>query len=173
MSGDSPLASDDRHPRGLVWVLLAVSLGLVAVMVWPLAGGRVYVAGDLGSFHLPIRQFYARCLADGEAFDWIPGLFGDVEHILHAGDICGNAIILKLERIAPVTAVLGNNDYDPQYRDLEIVELADHPWYVASQFHPEFKSRPRRPAPLFLDFVGGAIRHAQVRAGGAKSTTAT
>ena len=53
----------------------------------------------------------------------IPELFRDVDHILHAGDICGNEIILKLERIAPVTAVLGNNDYDPQYRDLEVVEL--------------------------------------------------
>ncbi|MGB0581107.1 MAG: metallophosphoesterase family protein [Limisphaerales bacterium] len=54
----------------------------------------------------------------------IPELFRDVEHILHAGDICGNEIIRKLERIAPVTAVLGNNDYDPQYREKEIVELA-------------------------------------------------
>jgi len=54
----------------------------------------------------------------------IPELFRDVEHILHAGDICGNEIILKLEQIALTTAVLGNNDYDPQYRELEIVELA-------------------------------------------------
>lgn len=55
----------------------------------------------------------------------IPELFREVEHILHAGDICGNEIIQRLEQIAPVTAVLGNNDYDPQYRELEIVELAD------------------------------------------------
>src|SRR5207247_3567379 len=34
-------------------------------------------------------------------------------------------------------------------RLVEIVELPDHPWFVASQFHPEFKSRPTRPAPLF------------------------
>jgi len=58
-----------------------------------------------------------------------------------------------------------------QGRLVEIVELPDHPWFVASQFHPEFKSRPRRPAPLFRDFVGGAIRHAQVRAVATKSTT--
>ncbi len=37
---------------------------------------------------------------------------------------------------------------------VEIVELADHPWFVATQFHPEFKSRPNRPHPLFRDFVG-------------------
>jgi hypothetical protein len=39
-------------------------------------------------------------------------------------------------------------------RLVEIVELPDHPWFVASQFHPEFKSRPTRPAPLFREFVG-------------------
>jgi CTP synthase len=40
---------------------------------------------------------------------------------------------------------------------VEIVELPEHPFYVASQFHPEFKSRPERPAPLFRDFVGAAL----------------
>jgi len=46
----------------------------------------------------------------------------------------------------------------PDGRLVEICELADHPWFVASQFHPEFKSRPTRPAPLFRDFVGAAAR---------------
>jgi len=46
----------------------------------------------------------------------------------------------------------------PDGRLVEIVELPDHPWFVASQFHPEFKSRPTRPAPLFRDFVGAAAR---------------
>ena len=44
-----------------------------------------------------------------------------------------------------------------QGRLVEIVELADHPWFVASQFHPEFKSRPTRPAPLFREFVAAAL----------------
>ncbi|MBA3346964.1 MAG: CTP synthase, partial [Actinobacteria bacterium] len=48
-------------------------------------------------------------------------------------------------------------------RLVEIVELPDHPWFVASQFHPEFKSRPTRPAPLFREFVGAARRRAQTR----------
>jgi CTP synthase len=52
-------------------------------------------------------------------------------------------------------------------RLVEIVELADHPWFVASQFHPEFKSRPTRPAPLFRDFVGAAFVRARERAGAA------
>jgi CTP synthase len=40
---------------------------------------------------------------------------------------------------------------------VEIIELPDHPWFVACQFHPEFKSRPTRPHPLFRDFVGAAV----------------
>ncbi|HEV2754882.1 MAG TPA: CTP synthase [Actinomycetota bacterium] len=40
---------------------------------------------------------------------------------------------------------------------VEIIELPDHPWFVAGQFHPEFKSRPDRPHPLFRDFVGAAL----------------
>jgi CTP synthase len=50
-------------------------------------------------------------------------------------------------------------------RLVEMVELPDHPWFVASQFHPEFKSRPTRPAPLFRGFVGAALVRARQRAG--------
>ena len=42
---------------------------------------------------------------------------------------------------------------------VEIVELPDHPWFVAGQFHPEFRSRPWAPHPLFAGFVGAALRH--------------
>jgi CTP synthase len=48
----------------------------------------------------------------------------------------------------------------PDERLVEIIEIADHPFFVASQFHPEFKSRPERPAPLFRDFVGAAHERA-------------
>lgn len=44
----------------------------------------------------------------------------------------------------------------PDGRLVEIIELRDHPWYVASQFHPEFLSRPNRPHPLFFSFVEAA-----------------
>ena len=37
------------------------------------------------------------------------------------------------------------------------MELRDHPWFVASQFHPEFKSRPERPHPLFDGFIGASL----------------
>jgi CTP synthase len=51
----------------------------------------------------------------------------------------------------------------PDGRLVEIVELRDHPWFVASQFHPEFKSRPDRPHPLFDGFVASAIAVADGR----------
>jgi CTP synthase len=48
----------------------------------------------------------------------------------------------------------------PDERLVEMIELPGHPFYVASQFHPEFNSRPTRPEPLFRDFVGAAARRA-------------
>ncbi len=45
----------------------------------------------------------------------------------------------------------------PDGRLVEIIELKDHPWFVASQFHPEFRSRPDRPHPLFDGFIGVAV----------------
>lgn len=47
----------------------------------------------------------------------------------------------------------------PEKDLVEIVELKGHPWFVAAQFHPEFKSRPNRPHPLFKDFVGAAYQN--------------
>ena len=52
----------------------------------------------------------------------------------------------------------------PDDRLVEVIELPDHPFYVASQYHPEFKSRPLRPQPLFRDFVGAAMERARERA---------
>src|SRR5215207_4573807 len=51
----------------------------------------------------------------------------------------------------------------PDGRLVEIIELPDHPWFVAGQFHPEFRSRPTRPHPLFRDFVGAATALADGR----------
>jgi CTP synthase len=53
----------------------------------------------------------------------------------------------------------------PDGRLVEMVELPDHPWYVGNQGHPEFKSRPTRPAPLFRDFVGAAVERKRTRKG--------
>jgi CTP synthase len=51
----------------------------------------------------------------------------------------------------------------PDDRLIEVIELPDHPFFVASQFHPEFNSRPTRPEPLFREFVGAAARRAGER----------
>jgi len=51
----------------------------------------------------------------------------------------------------------------PDGRLVEVAEIADHPWMLGTQFHPEFKSRPNRPHPLFRDFMGAAVAHSQAR----------
>jgi CTP synthase len=47
--------------------------------------------------------------------------------------------------------------FNPETNLVEIVELKDHPFFVGTQFHPEFKSRPIKPHPLFREFVKAAI----------------
>ena len=47
----------------------------------------------------------------------------------------------------------------PDGKYVEIVEAPDHPWFLACQFHPEFKSKPLEPHPLFRDFIGAALEH--------------
>ena len=53
----------------------------------------------------------------------------------------------------------------PDERLVEIMELADHPWFVGSQFHPEFQSRPNRPQPLFAGFIAAARERMLAQAG--------
>lgn len=48
---------------------------------------------------------------------------------------------------------------NPEQNLIEILELGDHPWFLGTQFHPEFLSRPLRPHPLFLGFMKAAIEH--------------
>jgi CTP synthase len=60
----------------------------------------------------------------------------------------------------------------PDGKFVEIAEIPDHPWFVAVQFHPEFKSRPLSPHPLFREFIGAAYRHktGQLAPGGSRET---
>jgi CTP synthase len=48
---------------------------------------------------------------------------------------------------------------NPKLDLVEIIEIPDHPWFVGVQYHPEFKTRPLNPHPLFRDFIGAAIAH--------------
>jgi CTP synthase len=59
----------------------------------------------------------------------------------------------------------------PDERLVETIELDDHPFFVASQFHPEFKSRPERPAPLFREFLTAALTRSLERAAGDRSAS--
>ena len=60
-------------------------------------------------------------------------------------------------------AGLRTSGTSPDERLVEVIELDDHPFFIASQFHPEFKSRPERPAPLFRDFIAAALERAAER----------
>jgi len=62
-----------------------------------------------------------------------------------------------------VEAGLVISGMSPDGKLVEMVELPDHPWFLGNQGHPEFKSRPTRPAPLFRDFVGAAVAFKNAR----------
>ena len=47
----------------------------------------------------------------------------------------------------------------PDGRIVEMCEISDHPWFIATQAHPEFKSRPNRPHPLFKGFIGASLKY--------------
>ena len=51
----------------------------------------------------------------------------------------------------------------PDKHIVEMVEIPEHPWFVGCQFHPEFKSRPNRPHPLFRGLVSAALEHKKAR----------
>jgi CTP synthase len=59
----------------------------------------------------------------------------------------------------------------PDGKFVEIAEIPDHPWFVAVQYHPEFKSKPLSPHPLFREFVGASLAHREARRGEARVDT--
>ena len=67
----------------------------------------------------------------------VPGIFSDVDHILHAGDVCTAWILFQLEQIAPVTAALGNNDATMSLKLTEIVELAARKFLIQHILNPQ------------------------------------
>src|SRR5438093_1677276 len=54
---------------------------------------------------------------------------------------------------------------------VEMIELPDHPWFIGCQFHPELRSRPMRPHPLFAGFVGAALAQHRARPVAARADT--
>jgi len=65
----------------------------------------------------------------------------------------------NMYRIQMEEAGLKISGLSPNGNLVEIIELEDHPWFLAGQFHPEFKSSPMRPHPLFRDFISAALEH--------------
>jgi CTP synthase len=51
----------------------------------------------------------------------------------------------------------------PDHKLVELIELPNHPFFIACQFHPEFKSKPHRPHPLFVHFIKAAKERAEKR----------
>lgn len=76
-----------------------------------------------------------------------------------------NAYREELERQGLVPTGLS-----PDGRLVEIVELKDHPWFVATQFHPEFRSRPNRAHPLFAAFIEASLHYHELKKGLTKIT---
>jgi CTP synthase len=68
-----------------------------------------------------------------------------------------------------VAAGLGISGRTPDGSYVEIVEVPNHPWFLGCQFHPEFKSKPLQPHPLFAAFVGAANRHEIAHASSAEA----
>jgi CTP synthase len=69
-----------------------------------------------------------------------------------------------LERLCAAGMVVSGRHVKGDHELVEIIELTGHPWFCASQFHPEFKSKPQRPQPLFRDFVRAAAAYKDARA---------
>ena len=100
-------------------------------------------------------------------------LYGDVDSIQerHRHRYEVNPVLRpKIEEMGLVSC-----GRSPDGRLVECIELPGHPFFVASQYHPEFKSRPTRPQPLFRAFIGAAVARADAagRVGGDSATTAT
>jgi CTP synthase len=66
-----------------------------------------------------------------------------------------------LDRLKEAGMVISGTS--PNGELVEIIEIVDHPWFLGCQFHPEFKSRPMEPHPLFRDFIGASLKNSQDR----------
>jgi len=65
------------------------------------------------------------------------------------------------ERLSKTGLVISGKN--PDHNLVEIIEIKDHPWFLGCQFHPEFKSRPLKPHPLFKAFIGASYDHRRKR----------
>ncbi len=93
---------------------------------------------------------------------------GSLSHRLYGSDVIHERHRHRYEFNSLYEQILTEHGLDIVGRSLdgrfvEMIELPSHPWFVAVQFHPEFKSKPLRPHPLFAGFVEAGYRHKQAR----------
>ncbi len=89
----------------------------------------------------------------------LPGLVRQVWLTVHITDLQPGEhegkVVVRAEGIEAAVYVCSGTS--PYYLPVELIELADHPFWVGTQAHPEFKSRPDRPHPLFRELVAAAL----------------
>jgi hypothetical protein len=79
--------------------------------------------------------------------------------VLHALPVGTRLRILPNHACATAAQFAGYHALQPDGTLAEVIELRSHPWFIACQFHPEFRSRPRAPHPLFKGFIAAALGH--------------
>lgn len=72
---DELVVEDDKYASTRIYVVLATSLCMFGLLGFPVISGKVFTVGDLWVFYLPVRYFYARCLATGDSPIWFPNQF--------------------------------------------------------------------------------------------------
>ena len=80
---------------------------------------------------------------------------------LGAVGVVGLFFVLVTVMLLIVTALLTLAGYSLDETLVEIIEIKDHPWFLGCQFHPEFKSKPGNPHPLFRDFIKASLKNAK------------
>jgi hypothetical protein len=159
MDAMTPTHADCRHLEEIArrrerklsaWIQLAALVSLAALAA-PFFLGRVYVADDLGEFHLPLRDFYAQQLARGEPFDWMPDLYGGF-YVAAEGQLGAyHPLHLFLYRWLPLGAAF----------DLEL--LLSYPFMFAGMFFFLQRVLHRRDAALYgalaFTFCGFNLLH--------------
>ena len=102
---------------------------------------------------------------------FMSGVFWDVQTIQNTElvkwlSIC-NPLLVLLNAYRDVLAEHGLRctGISPDGTLVELIELPEHPWYIGCQFHPELKSRPMRPHPLFASFIAAAQQRARSQRG--------
>ncbi len=96
---------------------------------------------------------YPCCVIDGSLASKVYGTDLVYERHRHRFEV-NNSYRTKLERSGLVCSGVS-----PDYRLVEIVEMKNHPFFIATQFHPEFKSRPNRPHPIFKGLMEAALKY--------------